>query len=691
MILLTSTSDALQVVSGQAAALDVHASWVDTLAGAITPGRSNHAITTATTTTVVNAPAASAQRNIKALHIRNKAAITCDVAVLHTDGATVARLYKLALQPGEALEYTDQAGFVGPPVPIPAGPAGPPGVDGPPGAPGAPGAEGPAGPPGPGAAGLPAVGFHAHKNGVNQTPLLNTGGPDKITFGTELFDTGSFYNASQSRWVPPAGSVHITAAVYLTGVLNGGSYTLAVYKNGVLFKLGLAAAVAGNAAPLQVSFDDTCTGTDYYEAFVQGNAAGATCTGNVGYTYFTGHLVSARGEKGDAGAIPAGSLVLLSSQIVTSAVGQVDFTSGIDGTYDEYEIHAVGVRVGADSPLNLRISQDGGATWKAGATDYQYFYNIAAANSTGTGGGWGGQSTAVILGASNYAGAANANCNYRFSFAIPTSTTLRKWFMGQMVGANPSQNAVATFGGGYVADTNAINAIRLFPNSGVNLLGGTFNLYGVTKVGSPAVMLLDPQTKTTINPRRLAPGAFALSNGNLTITKIFNNTAFYSACSHAEGRPGLKYFEVQNFGAAVASNIIGAGYAHATFETGSNYPGNGSASMGFGNGYWYTNASGTGGFPTWVVNDWLGLCFDTELGGAGIRNITQNGTWNNVAGATDPGTGPGLLYTFAQLTQLRLVVVPCLYHFNSGWNLNFDGPFIGPVPTGAKRWGSGGI
>ena len=113
MLVLASTTDLVQVVSGQAASLDVHASWADALAGAITPGRGNVVIATAATTTVVAAPAASTQRNVKALHIRNKHATqACDVTVQHTDGTTIARLYRTTLNPADMLEYTDTNGFV---------------------------------------------------------------------------------------------------------------------------------------------------------------------------------------------------------------------------------------------------------------------------------------------------------------------------------------------------------------------------------------------------------------------------------------------------------------------------------------------------------------------------------------------------------------------------------------------------
>ena len=120
MLLLTSVNDRLQIVTSSVADIDVHASWVDTSAGVITPGRTNTAIALTTTTSVAGAPAASTQRNVKTLHVRNKhASLACDVTVQHTDGTIVAQLYKATLSAGDALEYTDQAGFGGGRVPAP--------------------------------------------------------------------------------------------------------------------------------------------------------------------------------------------------------------------------------------------------------------------------------------------------------------------------------------------------------------------------------------------------------------------------------------------------------------------------------------------------------------------------------------------------------------------------------------------
>jgi hypothetical protein len=112
MILLTSTSDKLQLITSAAATIDVHASWVETSATGIVPGRTNTNISTATTTDVVVAPAAATQRNVKTLHVRNKDSVTCDVTVQHTDGTRTVQLHKVtALPAGAALEYIDEVGF----------------------------------------------------------------------------------------------------------------------------------------------------------------------------------------------------------------------------------------------------------------------------------------------------------------------------------------------------------------------------------------------------------------------------------------------------------------------------------------------------------------------------------------------------------------------------------------------------
>jgi hypothetical protein len=114
MLLLTSTSDQLQIVTSAAAAVNVHTTWVDTVtsSGVVTPGRNNTAISTATTTSVAGSPTASHQRNVKTLHVRNADSTNdSDVTVQHSDGTNVVQLFKTTLKPGDSIEYTDQGGF----------------------------------------------------------------------------------------------------------------------------------------------------------------------------------------------------------------------------------------------------------------------------------------------------------------------------------------------------------------------------------------------------------------------------------------------------------------------------------------------------------------------------------------------------------------------------------------------------
>jgi hypothetical protein len=111
MILLTSTSDLLRVVTSAAVALDAHATFVDLSGATVTPGRTNTAISTATTTTVVASPAASTSRTVKTLLLRNKGASPQTVTVTHTDGTTAVELIRATLQANEAMHYHEGAGF----------------------------------------------------------------------------------------------------------------------------------------------------------------------------------------------------------------------------------------------------------------------------------------------------------------------------------------------------------------------------------------------------------------------------------------------------------------------------------------------------------------------------------------------------------------------------------------------------
>lgn len=103
---LTGTSDLVRITTTSSADLEVQASWVDQTASTFNPGRTNTIITSATTTTIVGSPAASTQRAVTSLKIRNDHATTANtVTILHTDGTTSVDVWKGVLAAGESVEY----------------------------------------------------------------------------------------------------------------------------------------------------------------------------------------------------------------------------------------------------------------------------------------------------------------------------------------------------------------------------------------------------------------------------------------------------------------------------------------------------------------------------------------------------------------------------------------------------------
>lgn len=109
MLLLTTTSDILRIVTSAAADIDVYIAYIDLVGTTPTPGKQvTPAITTATTTTICNAPAASTVRNIKYVNItNNSSSVSCFVDVEFFDGTNPTEIRAVTLLPGENLAMLD--------------------------------------------------------------------------------------------------------------------------------------------------------------------------------------------------------------------------------------------------------------------------------------------------------------------------------------------------------------------------------------------------------------------------------------------------------------------------------------------------------------------------------------------------------------------------------------------------------
>lgn len=108
-IVLDATTDSLEVVTTSTAAIDYDCNWTDNTTSAFTPGDTAGQITTATTTTVVAAPAASTQRNIQNCTFRNAGTASNTLTIQKDVSAANRTKYSATLGAGESI-MLDQAG-----------------------------------------------------------------------------------------------------------------------------------------------------------------------------------------------------------------------------------------------------------------------------------------------------------------------------------------------------------------------------------------------------------------------------------------------------------------------------------------------------------------------------------------------------------------------------------------------------
>lgn len=111
MIGLTDTTHTLELATSSAASLDYYITWVDTTASAHTPGSSAGNIASATTTTVLAAPAAATNRGVKLLTLVNKGTLDNTVTIKKDISATEYVIYVALLRPGHMLVFTPDDGF----------------------------------------------------------------------------------------------------------------------------------------------------------------------------------------------------------------------------------------------------------------------------------------------------------------------------------------------------------------------------------------------------------------------------------------------------------------------------------------------------------------------------------------------------------------------------------------------------
>lgn len=167
----------------------------------------------------------------------------------------------------------------------------------------------------------------------------------------------------------------------------------------------------------------------------------------------------------------------LISTTTVSGSASLPITSGIDGTYDEFELHVADCQVSADGvTLRLQVSTNGGSSFETTT----YTSGVFVVNSSG---GSGGDSTSsgILLTSSSGSNTMDSSSSYSWRGVIrfwSNGSSTRKNFNVQGSYQSDGNGFTSVSGAGvWNGGNTAINAIRIIPSSGT--VSGTARLIGV--------------------------------------------------------------------------------------------------------------------------------------------------------------------------------------------------------------------
>jgi hypothetical protein len=181
-------------------------------------------------------------------------------------------------------------------------------------------------------------------------------------------------------------------------------------------------------------------------------------------------------------SITSGAMTLISEQTASSSA-TIDFTSGIDSTYDSYVFKFINLHPQNDGRnLKFQFSTDGGSTYTVNMTT-TFFNAIHSEDDTSY-----AQlqyETALDVAQSYPADLIGAvgndndeNLCGTFQLFNPSSTTFVKHFISRISSSHDFPMANDNFVGGYANTTSAINGIKFNFSTG-NIDSGTIKMYGV--------------------------------------------------------------------------------------------------------------------------------------------------------------------------------------------------------------------
>ena len=179
------------------------------------------------------------------------------------------------------------------------------------------------------------------------------------------------------------------------------------------------------------------------------------------------------------------SKLTLISSATASGSASVEFTSGIDSTYDEYVFYFVSCHPGADGKDFLcNFSTDGGSSYGLTKTTTAFVAEHDESGSSSSLAYWGGgdlaQSTnpvALSAATGNDNDQCVSGCLHLF---VPSSTTYVKHFQFTSNNASHTNYSRNLFGAGYInVSGSAVDAVK-FTFQETNIDDGNIYLFGAS-------------------------------------------------------------------------------------------------------------------------------------------------------------------------------------------------------------------
>ena len=178
----------------------------------------------------------------------------------------------------------------------------------------------------------------------------------------------------------------------------------------------------------------------------------------------------------------SGSSLVLISTVTASSSATIEFTSGIDSTYKEYQFHFTDIHPATDNVDFMVLFRDGSSAFDATVTSTSFdAYHNEADDATGLAYNTGMDLAQATSGQKLIEDQGNDNdqCGSGILHLFkPSSTTFVKNFIARTRNTHHGDYTADEFVAGYCNVTAAIDGVQFKFSSG-NIDAGTIKMYGV--------------------------------------------------------------------------------------------------------------------------------------------------------------------------------------------------------------------